>query len=61
MDLTKVDIYPIILYDVIKNIEHIDNETYLSLLETSYHYTSLGNKDKALIRGFLNGSNSRNR
>lgn len=61
MDLTKVDINPIILYDVIKNIEHIDNETYLSLLETSYHYTSLNNKDKALIRGFLNGSNSRNR
>ena len=61
MDLTKVDINPIILYDIIKNIEHIDNETCLSLLETSYHYTSLKNKDKALIRGFLNGSNSRNR
>lgn len=61
IDLTKVTISPIILQSIILNTEDLDNETCLSLLETSYHYISLNNTDKLIVRGFLNGSNSRNR
>ena len=61
IDLTKVTINPIILYNIIMNTNNIDNETCLSLLETSYHYLSLNSKDKIVAKEFLNGSNSRNR
>ena len=61
IDLTKVTISPIILQNIIMNIENLDNETCLSLLETSYHYISLNNTDKLIVRGFLNGSSSNSR
>lgn len=59
--LTNVTISPIILQNIIMNMENLDNDTCLSLLETSYHYISLNNTDKMIVRGFLNGSSSNSR
>ena len=60
-DYTEITISPIILQSVILNTGDLDNETCLNLLETSYHYLSLNNTDKLIVRGFLNGSSSNNR